>query len=942
MIKKILLIAFVLFNIRGSVSQTSDNTPPTLLNFRIESSAPNRVYFNSSEPITASSTSGFTISGKTISGIAINNNNTEGHYFTVSSAFTFWDNNTIRYSSGSDMRDSNINSLYSFDLQYIVNNIAEPTASINRYASLSGSGSHDGTSEGNAWTLGEAATNAIAGQKVWVKAGGNFKAVSFKNNGKVDKPIIVKGYVSTIGDLDGVSFHTYSIGDVVNNASAPTLKGSFGTTNDNGLTITGDYIIIENFQSHGWKRNFYSLNNASAVIKNCLSHKTSVGLNPSPDGYGFYIRSNKTRIINSLSINSDMGGFWSTGNNNMIKDCTAYTDSNAPGGDYFFSIRGNNNILKGCLAKKTEKDANGQHGLSVKGESVQTEYNLVEDCITWNSSFPIEARHDEVKYNVFRNISVNRDPQINTRGHGGAIMMMNGPSYNIFDNITVTDGEAGIRFLSSGEDSGATQAGEFNTFKNCNFNGNIYGITISEDSDGQNRVTSNNLIINCNFYNNDYLFGVFTTDVRNNEIINSNVINTVKGDFSGSITSGFNYSHSNFYNNTKFNTPSTNGNLSLDPNFFDASRGDFRLKSNSQIIDKGIETYNVNTDNVGNPRPQGNGIDIGAFEFHVSTTTSSTDANAGADVSICRGDNTTLTASGGTSYSWNTGETTQSISVNPTTTTTYSVTVSNGSDSDTDSVIVTVVDLPTINAGADVTIEAGSSTTLTANGDGSFLWSTGETTQSISVSPLSTITYTVSVTSNNGCSNEDTVIVTVQGAAPNDDNNNNGDTPVTANAGEDVEMCINSTGVILTASGGVTYLWNTGETTASISVNPLVTTTYTVTVSNSSSIDSDTVTVLVNEDCSEIGGRNSNNREMNLYPNPTNGLLNIELSGFSDLLNITMYSLNGNLIYSENIDDYSPDKVLKRQIDVSRFGKGVYFVRLINNNNSETKKVLVI
>ncbi|MDO5971718.1 sulfatase-like hydrolase/transferase [Flavivirga aquimarina] len=139
-------------------------------------------------------------------------------------------------------------------------------------------------------------------------------------------------------------------------------------------------------------------------------------------------------------------------------------------------------------------------------------------------------------------------------------------------------------------------------------------------------------------------------------------------------------------------------------------------------------------------------------------------ANAGPDVTICEGDTTTLTASGGTTYLWSTGATTASINVSPVTTTTYTVTVSDGVTSDNDDVIVTVNPVPTADAGADVTINQGDSTTLTATGGGTYLWSTGETTASIVVSPTATTTYTVTVTQN-GCSSNDDVIVTVNPVA---------------------------------------------------------------------------------------------------------------------------------------------------------------------------------
>jgi hypothetical protein len=216
----------------------------------------------------------------------------------------------------------------------------------------------------------------------------------------------------------------------------------------------------------------------------------------------------------------------------------------------------------------------------------------------------------------------------------------------------------------------------------------------------------------------------------------------------------------------------------------------------------------------------------------IVTVNSQVAANAGEDVTICENSSTILTASGGTEYLWNTGATTQSINISPNTTTTYSVTVSNGNSSDTDDVVVTVDPNPLANAGSDVTISEGESTTLVASGGDSYLWSTGETTQSIMVTPNSTTTYTV-IAILNSCEDSDDIIVNVDTEQ------------VVANAGADVGICEGDS-ITLTASGGTDYLWSTGETTQSIIVNPNTTTNYTVIVSNESSSDTDDVTVDVN------------------------------------------------------------------------------------------------
>ncbi len=65
------------------------------------------------------------------------------------------------------------------------------------------------------------------------------------------------------------------------------------------------------------------------------------------------------------------------------------------------------------------------------------------------------------------------------------------------------------------------------------------------------------------------------------------------------------------------------------------------------------------------------------------------------------------------------------------------------------------------NAGEDVDISNGADTTLTATGGTSYLWSTGETTPSITVSPTETSSYIVTVADENGCSDTDTVVVSV-------------------------------------------------------------------------------------------------------------------------------------------------------------------------------------
>lgn len=144
--------------------------------------------------------------------------------------------------------------------------------------------------------------------------------------------------------------------------------------------------------------------------------------------------------------------------------------------------------------------------------------------------------------------------------------------------------------------------------------------------------------------------------------------------------------------------------------------------------------------------------------------------------------------------------------------------------------LVTIFEQPVANAGVDQSMPAGSNVILTATGGGTYAWSTLATTQSITVSPTSSTTYTVTVTQN-GCTDEDEVMVTVL--------------PPVADAGEDLIICQGES-TVLTGRGGGTYQWsNSAGNTQMVTVSPSVTTTYTVTVTVGAQTSTDEVTVTV-------------------------------------------------------------------------------------------------
>ncbi len=191
---------------------------------------------------------------------------------------------------------------------------------------------------------------------------------------------------------------------------------------------------------------------------------------------------------------------------------------------------------------------------------------------------------------------------------------------------------------------------------------------------------------------------------------------------------------------------------------------------------------------------------------------------------VCAGSSATLTATpsiGGGTYLWNTGETGSELIISPSSTTTYSVVYTFlGCSSLAGSGTITVKSIPTVVVNSSAICSSGSAT-LTATpsaAGGTFLWNTGGTGSTLTVSPGATTTYTV-VYSLAGCSSiagSGTVTLT---------------TPPSVTVSSET-ICSGASATLTAtptpASVGGTYLWSNGTTGATLTVSPGATTSYSV------------------------------------------------------------------------------------------------------------------
>lgn len=198
----------------------------------------------------------------------------------------------------------------------------------------------------------------------------------------------------------------------------------------------------------------------------------------------------------------------------------------------------------------------------------------------------------------------------------------------------------------------------------------------------------------------------------------------------------------------------------------------------------------------------------------------------GPDRTICAGEQALLDATWpGATYLWNDGSTDPTLMASSTGT--FSVEVSTGGCVGTDDVVVTVLSPDAVDLGADITACEGTPIVLDATTPGAtYLWSTGATTATVDVQV--TGSYWVEV-SQGGCGASDTVMVQLNPAP-------------TMDLGPDLTLCDGETSTVLDATWpGATYLWSTGATSATLSVN--TSGTYAVDVELNGCVASDAIDV---------------------------------------------------------------------------------------------------
>jgi hypothetical protein len=211
----------------------------------------------------------------------------------------------------------------------------------------------------------------------------------------------------------------------------------------------------------------------------------------------------------------------------------------------------------------------------------------------------------------------------------------------------------------------------------------------------------------------------------------------------------------------------------------------------------------------------------------------------------------------------------------------------------------------------------------------SYNWSTGDTLPVALVAPTATTTYTVTVTNASNCSIIDTVVVFVN------------PTPVASITAPNDTICLSHV-AILDAGVWSSYAWSTGATSQTIQVVGSVlgvgTHPFSVTVTDANGCDGTASFTLIVDPCTGID-ETSNELSINVYPNPTEGMISLNIQGLDSDFSLKVLNIQGQVVMSEFVANRSNSYL--RTLDLSNLTNGVYFLEVRSNDMLKVEKVVL-
>lgn len=334
----------------------------------------------------------------------------------------------------------------------------------------------------------------------------------------------------------------------------------------------------------------------------------------------------------------------------------------------------------------------------------------------------------------------------------------------------------------------------------------------------------------------------------------------------------------------------------------------------------GTFTYFVSQANIGNDESM-----RAAITVTINALPATPVITASGTTTFCTGGSVDLTSSSTTGNVWSNNATSTAITVTQSGSFSVIVTNANGCSASSTPTLVNVSSAPSPTISASSTQAcSGDIVTVSASASDSYLWSSGETTQSIQVS--NTAAVFVTVTNANACNGVG------QSATTN----------ITFTATPSAAGAFTTAGNIVTftntSTGATSYSWDFGDFTNSSATAPAhayaANGSYTVVLT---AINGNCTSTTSFEISIEVSLEESNKMQFEVYPNPAAEQVLVAFENNSNgVLNIL--DATGRLVYTQQFNEVGAVLI---PLNVSGLSSGSYTIQLINAELVGVKNLLI-
>lgn len=298
---------------------------------------------------------------------------------------------------------------------------------------------------------------------------------------------------------------------------------------------------------------------------------------------------------------------------------------------------------------------------------------------------------------------------------------------------------------------------------------------------------------------------------------------------------------------------------------------------------------------------------------------------ASGSTTFCTGGSVDLTSSATSGNVWSNNATTATITVNATGNYSVTVTDANGCSSVSTPISVNVSNAPTPTISATSTQAcSGDVVTVTSSAADSYLWSTGDTTQSIEVT--NTAAVYVTVTNANAC----------------DGVGQSATTNITFTATPTAAGSFTAAGNVVTftntSTGATSYSWDFGDFTNSSASAPAhayaANGAYTAVLTAINGNCTDTVAFEISI---EVGIEENNSLTFEVYPNPASAQVFVAFEN-NDNATLTVLDAMGRVVLTQAINEVGS---LVLPVSVAELASGSYTLQIISENQVGVKRLMI-